>query len=131
MAHVLDTTAVVAVLLGETEGLAVTRLLERARRQRTAIMLPFITLLESRYKLLRDYGTDAALASMRLVNAWPASVVESSPAWGVRAAEVKARGGLSLADAWIAALALMHDAELVHKDPEFERVDGLRHYALN
>ena len=59
------------------------------------------------------------------------SVIESNPGWGVLAADVKSRGGLSLADAWIASLALMHDAELVHKDPEFDRVEGLRSFRLN
>ena len=39
-----------------------------------------------------------------------------------KAAEVKALHRLSLADAWIAACALLHDAELVHKDPEFDAV---------
>jgi predicted nucleic acid-binding protein len=46
------------------------------------------------------------------------------------AAEVKSRGGLSVADAWIASLALLHDAELVHKDPEFDAVEGLRAHRL-
>ncbi|MGC2166104.1 MAG: hypothetical protein WA632_08835 [Gallionella sp.] len=31
-----------------------------------------------------------------------------------------------LADAWIAAAALELDATLVHKDPEFENLPGLR-----
>ena len=35
-----------------------------------------------------------------------------------KAAELKATQLLSLADAWIAACALLHDATLVHKDPE-------------
>jgi predicted nucleic acid-binding protein len=40
------------------------------------------------------------------------------------AARIKAGGGLSVADAWIAATAVQRDAVLVHKDPEFSR---LRH----
>ena len=47
-----------------------------------------------------------------------------------KAAEIKARFRLSLADAWIAASALLLDAVLVHKDPEFERVDDLRQELL-
>ena len=50
--------------------------------------------------------------------------------WGSQAAEIKARGGLALGDAWIASLALIHGAELVHKDPEFDRVEGLRSIRL-
>ena len=40
-----------------------------------------------------------------------------------KAAEIKARYPVSLADAWIAAAALLERAELVHKDPEFEAID--------
>lgn len=36
-----------------------------------------------------------------------------------RAAAIMARHRLSLADAWIAACALLQGAQLVHKDPEF------------
>ena len=42
------------------------------------------------------------------------------------AARIKAGGGLSVADAWIAATALHHQAVLVHKDPEFDRLGHLR-----
>jgi len=88
-----------------------------------------MTLMEVRYRLLRDYATQAAVGTA-IVNSWQARVEESNPRWREAAARVKARGGLSLADAWIAALAVMHGAELVHKDPEFDRVEGLRSYHL-
>src|SRR5262245_27738858 len=39
-----------------------------------------------------------------------------------QAARIKAGGGLSVADAWIAATAVQRDAVLVHKDPEFARL---------
>ncbi|MFQ5436345.1 MAG: PIN domain-containing protein, partial [Anaerolineae bacterium] len=39
-----------------------------------------------------------------------------------KAAELKATHSISLADAWIAAAALLQNAELVHKDPEFAHV---------
>jgi len=45
-------------------------------------------------------------------------------------AGIKARFQVSLADAWIAAAALEVDAVLVHKDPGFERVDGLKQELL-
>ena len=38
------------------------------------------------------------------------------------AARFKARGGLSVADAWIAATAASKRAVLIHKDPEFATV---------
>lgn len=130
MAYVLDTTAVVAVLLGEPEGLVVTRMLDRVRTQREHVLLPFMTMMEAQYKLERDYDAAAAAAAVRLIRAWPVAIIESDPEWGAAAARVRARGGLSLGDAWIASLALMHDAQLVHRDAEFERVQGLRSLPL-
>jgi predicted nucleic acid-binding protein len=42
-----------------------------------------------------------------------------------RVAQIKATHALSLADAWIAAAALHSGATLLHKDPEFQAIDGL------
>lgn len=52
------------------------------------------------------------------------------PEWRKAAARLKARAGLSLGDAWNASLALLLDAELVHKDPEFDDVKGLKSLRL-
>jgi hypothetical protein len=41
-----------------------------------------------------------------------------------RGDRVRATASLSLADAWIAALALLNQGELVHKDPEFEQLSA-------
>ena len=57
-------------------------------------------------------------------------VVESDPDWRSAAAGVKSRGRISIADAWVASLALMRDAKLVHKDPEFDAVEELKAPAL-
>jgi hypothetical protein len=40
----------------------------------------------------------------------------------VKAAEIKASHRGSLADAWIAACALLRGATLLHKDPQFETI---------
>ena len=127
MVYVLDTSAVLAVLLAEPGYQTVTEILARTEEDSgQSVLLPFMTLMEIQYRLLRDLSPEDALAAVRLVEAWPARVTESSPLWRQRAAEVKSRGGVSVADAWIASLALLHDAELVHKDPEFDAVEGLQ-----
>ena len=125
MAFVFDSSAVLTYLLEEPEADQVEGALDEARAGRERLLLPFMTLMEVRYRLLRDYPSEAALA-MALVNSWPAQVFESTPEWRGQAARIKASGGLSMGDAWIAALALMHDATLIHKDKEFDRVAGLR-----
>ena len=94
------------------------------------MLLPFMTIMEVDYVLRRILSPPEVERTMAALREWPATIVESSPEWGQRAAEVKSRGGLSMADAWIASLALLHDAELVHKDPEFDAVEGLRAHRL-
>ena len=123
MEYVLDTTAVMSVLLGRPGHEPVVDVLDDASKH--SVLLPFMTLMELEYGLLRALPQPEVAEAMRLVGAWPAEVVESSPNWRHAAAEVKSRGGLSLADAWIAALALLRGATLMHHDPEFDTVPGL------
>jgi predicted nucleic acid-binding protein len=124
--QVLDTSAVLAVVLGEAPGRTVLDLLREARQGRRRVDLPFLALMESEYKLLRQFRPEEVRSLLAVVRGWPAEVVESTEEWRHEAARIKADGGLSLADAWIAALALLLDAELVHGDPEFDKVTGLR-----
>ena len=94
------------------------------------VLLPFMTIMEVNYVLRRTLSPSEVEHTMAALREWPVIIAESSPEWGRRAAEVKGRGGLSVADAWIASLALLYDAELVHKDPEFDAVEGLRSHHL-
>lgn len=43
----------------------------------------------------------------------------------LEAGRIKANYQLSVADAWIVALAIQKKAKLVHKDPGFEQIKGL------
>ena len=123
MAYVLDTTALVSYFKAEPLG---TQVRDMLLDQPSNLLLPFMTIMEVQYVLARTLTpsqVDQYIATLRGLGA---PIIESNPAWGAAAADVKARGDLSLADAWIASLALMYDAELVHKDPEFDRVEGLK-----
>jgi predicted nucleic acid-binding protein len=91
-----------------------------------AVALPFMVLMEIRYVLLRGLPQDRVDQVLTTLRASGADILESDPSWGALAAEVKSRGGLSLADAWIAALALRRQAVLIHRDPEFEPVPALQ-----
>jgi len=50
--------------------------------------------------------------------------VDSTEALGFLAGELQAKYRMSVADAWLAALAQERQAILVHKDPEFEQVEA-------
>lgn len=124
--YVIDTSALIAYLYDEPGSDETERIVLSGH----PVRLPFMTVMEVEYALLRAMpAADAAAEVDRLLH-WPVDVVESSPAWRSEAAAIKARGRISLADAWIASLALLLDAQLVHKDPEFDAVPGLRSLRL-
>jgi predicted nucleic acid-binding protein len=129
-AYVLDTSAIMALLNDEPGQEVVQGVLAQAQGEAAAetplIYLPFLALMEAEYLMLRRHLPEDVERYMELVLGWPAQVVESNPIWRHRAATLKASGGLSVADAWIAALALYLEATLVHKDPEFDRIQGLQ-----
>ena len=125
--YVLDTSAVMTVLNGEAETPQVVQLLEEGQRGEVSLVLPFVVLMEAEYLMLRRHSARDAGFYLELVSSWPAEIVESNETWRRRAAEVKAQGDISFADAWVAALGLARDATVVHKDPQFAAVHGLSH----
>lgn len=125
--YVLDTSAIFAYANDEPGADQVEEILEAARQDPPAcqISVPFMALMEMHYQLLREMTSEEAAEAVSRVQLWPATFPESDPVWRVRAAEVKALGRLSVADAWIASLAYLLDAQLVHKDPEYDALDGI------
>ncbi|MEX2159299.1 MAG: PIN domain-containing protein [Dehalococcoidia bacterium] len=122
MSYVLDTTAVITLLDDRPGADQVQAVMEGEED----VFLPFITLMEVRYVLMRQYPPERVAELIEIIRATAVKIEESTPEWGVRAALVKSRGGLSLADSWIAALALLRDATLLHHDPEYDQVKGLK-----
>jgi len=83
-----------------------------------------MSFMEVYYVSLQERDLIEAGQRVELMAAMPVLRVESTRSLGTVAAELKASNRLSVADAWIAALAKERNAILVHKDPEFEQVDG-------
>lgn len=128
---VLDTSAILA-LRGDEEGAdRVEQILRRAKDGRARVLLSFMSRMEILYRVTADEDEEQARSALRLLESsgirWITCEAEILEA----AARIKAGGGLSVADAWIAATALRHEAILVHKDPEFERLDALRQERLD
>lgn len=128
--YVFDSSAVLSIVLQETDRSRAVDVLRRARDGHTRLAIPFMAIMESEYQLIRRFSVEDGSRFRLTAGEWPATVFHSNENWGHEAAIVKARGGLSLADAWIAALALLLDAQLVHKDKEFDGVPGLRSVRL-
>ena len=124
--YVLDTSAVLTVLNNEEGTEIVLSLLEDARSGETAVYLPFMTLMELEYLSLRKCSQEETRRMLNLVEAWPVKIEHSTEEWLHEAARIKALGLVSMADAWICGLARLLDAELVHKDPEYDAVPALK-----
>ena len=135
MAYVLDTSAILTILYKEPGYETVQRILSEGRESSGPegsgqVYLPFLALMELGYLCNRRFCRSHAHQVLRIVENFPVRIVESDPRWRREAARLKASNKLSLADAWNAALAIMLDAHLIHKDPEFEGISELKTVTL-
>ncbi|MES2634356.1 MAG: PIN domain-containing protein [Pseudomonadota bacterium] len=128
--YVLDTSAVLTLHNDEAGSDRVAALLIAAAQGTAEVYGCFITLMEVFYRVWRNESQKAGRAAYLQCQQLPVTWVHESPALLERAASIKAMHALSLADAWIAATAVECQAILVHKDPEFEPIRGLREERL-
>ncbi len=129
-AALLDTSALLCLRDDEAGAAEVSALLEAAAKGGEACFGCFMSLMEVLYRVWKDEGEAAGRTAYAQCQALPILWLHESPTLLERAAGIKATTPLSVADAWIAAAALEAEALLIHKDPEFERVQGLRHQPL-
>src|SRR5918996_5699088 len=122
--YVLDTSALLTLIEDEAGTDQVQELLEKAKHGEVILLVSFMSFMEVYYISLQERGQAEAQERVKLLASLPVLRVESSETLGVRAGAFKAAHRLSVADAWIAALAQERDATLVHKDPEFEQVES-------
>ena len=117
--YVFDTSAFLTLTRDEQGSDTVARLLSLARQKKTVIYVSFVTFTEIYYTVYRGQGEDAAKETISLINTLPLEKVHSSDVLALSAGRIKANLRLSLADAFVAATALLKGSVLVHKDPEF------------
>jgi predicted nucleic acid-binding protein len=123
--YVLDTSALLTLIEDEAGAEQVQELLEKAQHGEVSLLFSFMSFMEVYYISLQERGLMEAQERTRLLAALPVLRVESSEKLGVQAGALKSAHRLSVADAWIAALAQERNATLVHKDPEFEQVEAV------
>ena len=121
--YVLDTSAWLAFIENEAGADIVFNLLDKARAGKIVILVSFMTFMEVYYITLQERDIAEAQVRLQLMNSLPILRVDSTEALGILASQFKASYHLSVADAWIAALAKERNAILVHKDPEFEQIE--------
>jgi predicted nucleic acid-binding protein len=122
---VLDSFAVISFLRGEAGATRVREVLNTASREERRVLLSVISLGEIAYISERRHGLPAVQAVLSAIQDLPLEVVEVDLQVVLVAAHVKAQHPISLADAFVVALALAQGGTVLTGDPEFRSVEGL------
>ncbi len=120
--YLLDSSALLTLRDDEAGADRVAALLEQSTKGKSQCLCCFMSLMEVLYRVWRDEGEAEGRLAYQQCLALPVQWLHETEAMLVKAAEIKAAHPLSVADAWIAACALLSNATLVHKDPEFRAV---------
>jgi len=119
--YLLDTSALLSFIEDEPGADCVEAALKQPKT-----LVPWPVLLEAHYITLREKGEAEAYRRTALVKRLDVKILwDMDESTLLAAARLKAAHRLSLADAIIAAFALLTDAVLLHKDPEFDALAGL------
>ena len=119
----LDTSALLTLRDDEPGAQRVAEVLQLAAQGKAKCYGCFMSLMEVLYRVWRDESKQAGQLAHQQCLALPIEWLHSSDSLLAKAAEFKAMHSLSLADAWIAACAAEQGAALLHKDPEFDRLE--------
>jgi predicted nucleic acid-binding protein len=120
--YLLDTSALVAFREDEPGSDLVEEILQQAKAKKALIFTSFLSFMEVFYCTWRVDGKGAAYRAYLELKMLPVKRIDVTDPILFLAGEIKATGSLSLADSWIAATAIDHQATLVHKDPEFDQL---------
>jgi predicted nucleic acid-binding protein len=116
---VLDTSALIALRSNEPGADRVQTLMRSAEKGDCRLLVSFMTRMELLYLILRKEGQEAAWSALRLLDSLALEWDSCEPSILKAAAGLKAVGNLSVADSWIGATAIIREAVLVHRDPDF------------
>lgn len=121
--YLLDTSALMTLRDDEDGADIVASLLQQSQSGEAKCLACFMTQMEIMYRVWKDEGESRGRLAYEQCKSLPIEWVHESAELLEKAVVVKATCRVSIADAWIAAAALLHGATLVHKDPEFKSVD--------
>ena len=120
-----DTSAFLALRSNEPGADEVEKLLRHGEEGERPLLASFMTRMELLYLIRREEGEEAARQALRLIDMFNLEWVSCEPEILEAAAALKAGGGLSAAGSWIGATAIVRNAILVHKDPEFTKFEHI------
>ena len=128
--YLLDTSALLTLRDDERGAEAVAKILKQAEADKVKVFGCFMTLMEILYRVWKDDNETEARLAYAQCQSLPIEWIHENTELLEQAARIKANYPLSLADAWIAASAVLQDAWLVHKDPEFEALAFVKQIPL-
>jgi predicted nucleic acid-binding protein len=120
-AFCLDTSAILTLRDDEPGAERVAMLLEGP----DPCFACFMTRMEVLYRVWKDEGERSGRLAYEQLQSLPIQWVDQTEPLLMEASRIKALHRLSVADAWIAAAALLSRATLLHKDPEFDAITEL------
>lgn len=121
---VLDTFAIMTLFNGEPGADQVENLLFDASQGKVELVMASVNFGEVWYCIARESSPDAADYYTEELMALSIAIVDADWLLTRTAAAIKARGNISYADAFAAALAKLRDAALVTGDNEFKQLEN-------
>lgn len=121
--YLLDTSALLTLRDDEAGAQTVADLLTLVENNETQCYACFMSQMEILYRVWKDEGEQSGRVACEMVQSLPIIWIHENREMLELSAKLKAQNKLSLADAWIAASAILQNAILVHKDPEFKAIN--------
>lgn len=123
--YVLDAYALLAHFKGESGGIVVRSLFEKAKRGEVRLVASAVNLGETIYKAFREFGEQRAQAVLGEFRTLPIEAVPVEERLAISGALIKAIHSISYADCIAAALAQQLGGILVTGDRDFQQVPDL------
>jgi predicted nucleic acid-binding protein len=120
---VLDSHPLILYFEQEEGWQEVAEILQQASEEKCRLLLSVVNWGEVYYVTMREYGEEYAEKVLHALRHMPVEIKEADEETTLEAAKLKARGGLSYADCFVAALAIKKKGELVTGDKEFKQVE--------
>lgn len=121
---VLDAYALMAFFEDEPGADAVRAIIQESVEKETSLAMSVVNLGEIWYAIARSNSAEVADRYIGDITGMGIEIVDADWALTRQAAIFKARGNISYADSFAAALTVLKSAELVTGDKEFKPLEG-------
>ena len=122
--YVLDSYALIGFLENEKFASRLERLLKQARKGKTLLYLHALHLGEVYYITLREQNQNVADLACARIKSFPVRYIDIiDDELLQKAGWLKAIYPISYADAFAAAMAIIHNSSLLTGDPEFKKLE--------